>query len=248
MGAENDSPVDQGDSSSTLQIEGERPSPVWTIEGASCLPFVRSIADGEKVIVGSDAQADLRVFDRSVSGRHCAIRVECGRVEVEDLGSKNGVFVGGARVERAYLGPGAAFVIGRVVLSCRPSTKHGPLDEDRQPLLAPRRDRHSLAMRRVMREAMRFASVKGPVLLRGETGTGKDILARAIHAAGVRQKRPFVPLNVGTLPRELADSELFGHERGAYTGAHTAREGAFLEANGGSLFLDESPSSRPTCR
>ena len=94
-------------------------------------------------------------------------------------------------------------------------------------------------MRRVMREAMRFASVKGPVLLRGETGTGKDILARAIHAVGQRQKKPFVPLNVGTLPRELADSELFGHERGAYTGAHTAREGAFVEANGGSLFLDE---------
>jgi DNA-binding NtrC family response regulator len=103
----------------------------------------------------------------------------------------------------------------------------------------------SLAMRRVVREAVRFASVKGPVLLRGETGTGKDILARAIHAVGQRQKKPFVPLNVGTLPRELADSELFGHERGAYTGAHTAREGAFVEANGGSLFLDEIAELTP---
>src|SRR4051812_37093935 len=170
MGTEDDSPVDQGDSSSTLQIECERPAPVWTIEGASCLPFVRSITDGEKVIIGSDAQADLRVFDRSVSGRHCAIRVEGGRVQVEDLGSKNGVYVGGARVERAYLGPGAAFVIGRVVLSCRPSTKHGALDDDDAPCSLPGVIGASLAMRRVMREAMRFANVKGPVLLRGETG------------------------------------------------------------------------------
>src|SRR5205823_5078262 len=77
------------------------------------------------------------------------------------------------------------------------------------------------------------------VLLRGETGSGKDVLARAIHGLGVRRARPFVPLNMGTLPRELADAELFGHERGAYTGAHGAREGAFAQAHGGSLFLDE---------
>jgi len=245
MSTEDDSPVDRLDSSSTLQIERERPSPIWTIEGASCLPFVRSIAEGEHIIVGSDAHADLRVFDRSVSGRHCALRVEGGRVEVEDLGSKNGVYVGGARVERACLGPGAAFVIGRVVLSSRPSTKQGLLDEDDSPCSLPGVIGASLAMRRVVREAMRFASVKGPVLLRGETGTGKDILARAIHAVGLRQKKPFVPLNVGTLPRELADSELFGHERGAYTGAHSARDGAFVEANGGSLFLDEIAELTP---
>jgi DNA-binding NtrC family response regulator len=97
----------------------------------------------------------------------------------------------------------------------------------------------SLVMRRVTRELRRVAAVRGPVLLRGETGTGKDVLARALHVAGPRRARAFVPMNVGTLPRELAEAELFGHERGAYTGAHASREGAFVEANGGTLFLDE---------
>src|SRR5215831_2233041 len=105
MGREDDVPASNTDVSATLELSGERPSPVWQVEGASCLPFVRCIGDDEALTVGTDAQADLRVFDRSVSGRHCALRVERGRVMVEDLGSKNGVFVGGARVERAYLGP-----------------------------------------------------------------------------------------------------------------------------------------------
>jgi DNA-binding NtrC family response regulator len=245
MGAEDDSQPLEGEPSATLQMDGERPSPVWQVEGGSCLPFVRAVGGDERLVIGTDAGADLRVFDRTVSGRHCALHVEHGRVVVEDLGSKNGVFVGGARVERAYLGPGAAFVIGGVVLVCRPSTKQDLFDEDDRPCSLPGVVGDSLAMRRVVREVLRFASVKGPVLLRGETGTGKDILARAIHAAGPRQRRPFVPLNVGTLPRDLADSELFGHERGAYTGAHAARDGAFVEAHGGTLFLDEIAELTP---
>jgi DNA-binding NtrC family response regulator len=90
-----------------------------------------------------------------------------------------------------------------------------------------------------MREVRRLAEIKGAVHLRGETGTGKDVLARAIHSIGPRRNRPFVPLNVGTLPRELADAELFGYERGAFTGAHVAHDGAFVESHGGTLFLDE---------
>src|SRR5258707_9753926 len=87
-----------GDPSATLEMEGERPSPAWQIEGASCLPFVRSIGRDERIVVGSGTGADLRVFDRSVSGRHCALHVEHGRVVGEALESKNGVFVVGARV------------------------------------------------------------------------------------------------------------------------------------------------------
>jgi DNA-binding NtrC family response regulator len=196
------------------------------------------LKEGEGVVIGSGPAAHWRVIDRSVSATHCALSVEDGHLIVRDLSSRNGVFVGGARVEQAELTPGACFAIGRVVLTCRP----GPMRSAADTLVVaplPGFLGGSLAVRRVSHEVRRLANVKGPVLLRGETGTGKDVLARALHATGPRRSAPFIPLNVATLPRELADAELFGHERGAYTGAHGAREGAFAQAHGGTLFLDE---------
>jgi DNA-binding NtrC family response regulator len=178
------------------------------------------------------------VLDQAVSARHCELAVSGGALFVRDLGSKNGVFVGGARVESARLGPGATFVVGRAVVSCLEGARLGSLGEEEVTPI-PGVIGASIAMRRVVREARRLADLRGPVLLRGETGSGKDVLARAIHGLGTRRARPFVPLNVGTLPRELADAELFGHERGAYTGAHGSREGAFVQAHAGTLFLDE---------
>jgi DNA-binding NtrC family response regulator len=90
-----------------------------------------------------------------------------------------------------------------------------------------------------MAEVDRFAGLSWPALIRGETGVGKEHIARALHERGRRQKGPFVPLNGGGLPRELIESELFGHERGAFTGAVQAHRGAFEQAHGGTLFLDE---------
>src|SRR5689334_18545242 len=229
----------------TLEIGRERPTAPWWVEGASlCQPAVRMLEEGNSVVVGSGPSAELRIVERSVSGIHCALSVENGRLLLRDLGSKNGVFVGGARVDQADLAPGASFVVGRVVLTCRPGTLP---ESDEELVVAPLPGfaGSSLAVRRVTREVRRVANVKGPVLLRGETGTGKDVLARAMHAVGPRRAGPFVPLNVATLPRELADAELFGHERGAYTGAHGAREGAFAQAHGGTLFLDEIAELAP---
>jgi hypothetical protein len=229
----------------TLEIGRERPSAPWWVESASlCQPAICVLEEGQSVVIGSGPTAALRIVDRSVSATHCALAVTNGRLLVRDLASKNGVFVGGARVEQADLAPGASFVVGRVVLTCRPGSLRTPGDE----LVAvplPGFAGSSLAVRRVTQEVRRVANVKGPVLLRGETGTGKDVLARAMHAVGPRRGGPFVPLNVATLPRELADAELFGHERGAYTGAHGAREGAFVEAHRGTLFLDEIAELAP---
>ena len=223
----------------TLEIGRERPAAPWWVEGASlCQPAVRVLEEGSSLVIGSGPAADLRLIDRSVSATHCALAVEQGRLVLRDLASKNGVFVGGARIDQAELGAGSSFVAGRVVLTCRPGGARVPGD-DSWSRLCPALLGSSLAARRVTHEVRRVASVKGPVLLRGETGTGKDVLARAMHAVGPRRSGPFVPLNVATLPRELADAELFGHERGAYTGAHGAREGAFAQAHGGTLFLDE---------
>ena len=237
--------TDETASQWTLEIGRERPSAPWWVEGASlCQPPVRVLEEGHTVVVGSGPSAELRIVERSVSATHCSLSLENGRLLVRDLGSKNGVFVGGARVQEAELGPSASFVVGRVVLTCRPGSLRAQGD-DLVVVPLPGFAGSSLAVRRVTHEVRRVANVKGPVLFRGETGTGKDVLARALHAAGPRRTGPFVPLNVATLPRELADAELFGHERGAYTGAHGAREGAFAQAHGGTLFLDEIAELAP---
>jgi len=223
----------------TLEIGRERPAAPWWIEGASLSqPGVRVLEEGSSLVIGSGPAAELRVIDRSVSATHCVMVVEKGRLVVRDLASRNGVFVGGAKIDCAELGAGASFVVGKVVLTCRPGGQRVAGD-DLVVAPLPGFSGSSLAARRVTHEVRRVANVKGPVLLRGETGTGKDVLARAMHAVGPRRGGPFIPLNVATLPRELADAELFGHERGAYTGAHGAREGAFAQAHGGTLFLDE---------
>jgi DNA-binding NtrC family response regulator len=223
----------------TVELTQEAGSRAWWVEGgATTEPAVRRLLDGQHMVLGSGAGADMRFHDRAVSSRHCAIAVENGHLVVRDLGSKNGVFVGGAKVESARLHSGSSFVIGRAVVAVRAG---GAEPEAPLPAVAelPGVIGQSIAMLKVAREMRRLAGVKGPVLLRGETGSGKDVLARALHAMGPRRGRPFVPLNVGTLPHDLADAELFGHERGAFTGAHATRAGAFAQAHGGTLFLDE---------
>jgi DNA-binding NtrC family response regulator len=99
-------------------------------------------------------------------------------------------------------------------------------------------------MRRIAEEVRRHAGTRAPILIQGESGTGKDLVARAIHTLG-RPAGPYVPLNVGAIAESLADSELFGHRRGAFTGAVSHRQGAFEQAHQGSLFLDEVAELSP---
>src|ERR1043166_2050168 len=97
----------------------------------------------------------------------------------------------------------------------------------------------SSALQAVLKKVAQVAPVETTVLLTGETGTGKELIARAIHAASPRSSRPMVKVNCGAIPSGLVESELFGHERGAFTGALQRRIGRFEQANGGTLFLDE---------
>jgi two-component system nitrogen regulation response regulator GlnG len=97
----------------------------------------------------------------------------------------------------------------------------------------------SVAMQEVFRAIGRLAQSNVTVLITGESGTGKELVARALHSHGIRSKGPFVALNTAAIPRDLLEAELFGHERGAFTGANTLRRGRFEEASGGTLFLDE---------
>lgn len=94
-------------------------------------------------------------------------------------------------------------------------------------------------MKRVIAKARRVAPRSVPILIEGESGTGKELLARAIHRASTRRDKPFIAVNCGAIPSELIESELFGHEKGAFTGAAKARQGYFEAANRGTLFLDE---------
>jgi DNA-binding NtrC family response regulator len=197
---------------------------------ASHVPLVA----GEELIFGSSPAADVRIGDPTVSARHCRVAHAGASIDVTDLGSRNGVRIGGIRVERASLVVGSSFELGRtsvrIELGAQTSAEGPPLPQ----LVGPSRP-----MRRLAAAVRRAAPLRLPVLLRGESGTGKDLVAKAIHDESLRSSKPFVILNAATITRELAESELFGHMRGAFTGAVRDRRGAFREAHQGTLFLDE---------
>ena len=190
------------------------------------------------VTVGTDAGVDLRLSDDRVSGQHVAVRADRGRFAVRDLASTNGTWYEGSRVSEVQVGPGATVRVGRTTLRIEPEAE--PLD------VPPSQSRRfgelvgeSLAMREVFAVLERVAGADVTVLVEGETGTGKELVARALHDASARRPRPFVAVDCGALPEALLDSELFGHVKGAFTGAAAPRAGLFVRADGGTLFLDE---------
>jgi MoxR-like ATPase len=224
----------------TVELEQEEPcrASVWLVfeepTRVQCFP----LAPGQEATVGSGPAADVRLDDRAVSARHCRVVHAGPALEVVDLGSRNGVHVGGARVARASLVVGAAFEIGCTRIRVEPAVPPAASADAPLPALVG----ESQAMRRLAGCVRRVAQLRLPVLLRGESGTGKDLVAQAIHTESRRASRPFVVINAATISRELGASELFGHQRGAFTGAVRDRRGAFREAHHGTLFLDEIAS------
>ena len=182
--------------------------------------------------IGASSHNGLALPDRAVSRFHCRIEPAADAVVVRDLGSTNGTWVDGNRVQRLPLRAGAIVRVGRTELLV---TGSSPSEAGPNGVLVAR----SPSVIALMAEVDRIASVPWPALVRGETGVGKELVARALHQRGPRRKAPFVALNAGGLPRELIESELFGHERGAFTGAIQSHRGAFEQADGGTLFLDE---------
>lgn len=189
--------------------------------------------------LGSGRGADILVADETVSRMHAELSLAPEGVLLTDLGSRNGTYYLGQRVQRIALALGSRFRIGNTELS---------LECDRQTLdhLQPAEITSyggalglSSRMRRLFAVLLRLESSLTNVLLEGETGTGKDLLARAIHDHSQLSSGPYVAINCGMLDRGLARSELFGHKKGAFTGAIENRIGAFEAASGGTLFLDE---------
>ena len=197
---------------------------------------------GHEIIVGAHVHCQLVVDDPAISARHVRITAGPRGLVIEDLGSKNGVYLAGARVTNAVLpGNHGRFRIGRSEILVEPSAAPSAAET---PLL-PGLIGSSAPLQRLAAEVRRVAELSAPVLVLGESGTGKDVVARAIHLLSGRRGR-YVPLNAGALGEALADSELFGHCRGAFTGAVQARSGAFEQADKGTLFLDEVADLAPS--
>jgi DNA-binding NtrC family response regulator len=222
----------------TLEVVHDVDRGPWGVEaGSPTRCGVAALQVGGCLVLGSGAGADLIIDDPTVSGRHARIVATPSGVFVEDLGSKNGVYVVGARVPGAWLvGAPASFVLGRTTVTVRKL----PEGEGSVPPVTPVPGLigSSVPMRRLAADVRRCAALRAPVLLQGESGSGKDLVAAALHQLS-RRTGAYVPLNVGAIPESLADAELFGHRRGAFTGAVAARPGAFEEAHRGTLFLDE---------
>jgi transcriptional regulator with PAS, ATPase and Fis domain len=197
-----------------------------------------STSAGERAVVGTHESADLVLHDRTVSRFHCEISLTEGRATLRDLGSRNGTFVDGVSVVQAHLRSGSTLTVGRTQLRFDLGTDHVriPLsDRDHFGLMVGR----SVAIRAAFAVLERAAASDATVLLEGETGTGKEAAAESIHRESARRDGPFVVVDCGAIPSELLESELFGHERGAFTGAIASRQGAFEAAHGGTIFLDE---------
>ena len=211
-----------------------QPRVIWTdAEGNHS-----AVIDG-KVLVGSAPASGIVVHDPTVSRIHAELEARHDGLWLRDLGSRNGTFVDGLQVTGARVPDKATIRFGSTAVV---------VDYD------PNQRRHveiwpsagfgklvgtSVAMRELFATLARVAPMASSVLIYGETGTGKELVARAIHDASPRANKPFVVVDCAALPENLLDAELFGHTRGAFTGAMAARAGAIESAEGGTVFLDE---------
>ncbi|HEV3191715.1 MAG TPA: sigma 54-interacting transcriptional regulator [Polyangiaceae bacterium] len=193
--------------------------------------------DVDALVVGRDPGAAIVLNDPEVSALHCELRAVSEGILVKDLGSTNGTFLGAIRVREATVTTPIELTVGRSKVLLEPRAKHrvdvGFADRF-GPLVGA-----SPKMRRVFGVLEKVAATPLSVLIMGETGTGKELAARAIHDASDRKEGPLVIVDCGSIPPTLAESILFGHEKGAFTGAADRRKGALAEADGGTLFLDE---------
>jgi two-component system response regulator GlrR len=224
--------VELGSSERGLAVRG------FTLEVVEGAPPAAVRSAGGQCAIGSHPCNGLVVDDPTVSRFHCELVGDARGVRVRDLGSKNGTILDGVRVHDAEPKDGSLLRMGRAVVRIG-------LAAESQALKLSSRTRfgglvgESLALRATFALLERAAATTATVLIDGETGTGKGAMAEAIHVESARRDRPFVVVDCGAMSATLLDSELFGHEKGAFTGAERTRIGAFEEADGGTLFLDE---------
>ena len=193
--------------------------------------------DVDPVVVGRDEGAAIKLDDPEVSAVHCELRAVNEGVLVRDLGSTNGTFIGPLRLREGVVTAKTELLVGQSRIVIEPTGKQrvdvGYADRFGELVGA------SPKMRRVFGVLERVAKTPLSILILGETGTGKEVVARSVHSSSDRKNGPFVVVDCASIPSSLAESLLFGHEKGAFTGATERKTGALAEADGGTLFLDE---------
>jgi two-component system response regulator GlrR len=223
-----------------------------SLEGSDALlvrTFTLSVLDGPdqgaratvasgRAVIGTHESAALRLGDGAVSRFHVELAAADDGIALKDLGSRNGTFLAGVRVRDVTLPGGAVFEVGRSRIRVELEANVGRSEASASNRFGQMVG-SSAHMRRAFSLLERAARSDVTVLLTGETGTGKEAAARSIHLASERAKGPFVVVDCSSVPANLFEAELFGHEKGSFTGAHAAREGAFELAEGGTLFIDE---------
>jgi len=223
---------------STIVAKGKlevRGGTLTVIKGKGNKPSLEIGADTR--VVGRGEDCDLALDDRKVSAVHLELVATERGVRVRDLGSRNGTFFGDTRIGEVYLLKPTTITIGDSYMEFAPSNPEQvtvPDVAEFGPLVGT-----SAVMRGVFDKLAKASPTELTVLVAGETGCGKELVAAAIHGASPRANKPFVVVDCGAIPATLAESALFGHERGSFTGAVDKRVSPFVEADGGTIFLDE---------
>jgi DNA-binding NtrC family response regulator len=193
---------------------------------------------GKEVTIGSQGDNHCVLNDPTVSRYHADIEeTEQGYV-VKDLGSTNGTYLNGILIKEAYLEYGSIIGLGNTRLQFLPPEERVEIPPSEEHYFGDVFGR-SLEMRRIFTMLKKISPSDITVTIEGETGTGKELVARGIHSYSQRARGPFVVIDCGSISKNLIESELFGHEKGAFTGATQTRRGAFEAADGGTIFIDE---------
>lgn len=211
------------------------------VEITACLP------DGKKLVrkfrkptiyIGSSVESDLVIErDSFVSRLHCRLTLRNNSIVIEDMGSTNGIFYKNERLQKISIASGSKFIIGKTEI-------YAKIIEDEEKVTSEISCMgEMIGTSGSMKEIFSLVSLVAPtdatVCITGESGTGKELIASSLHGQSLRNKGPFVAINCGAIPHNIIESELFGHEKGAFTGASQTHRGVFEQADQGTLFLDE---------
>jgi two-component system, NtrC family, response regulator GlrR len=214
------------------EVLRRRPRLTWTDAAGTHEANVDDVA-----LIGSAPQAALVVDDRTVTRVHAELTPREDGLWVRDLGSRNGTFINGVRVDKGRIPHQGTLRLGSTEITVAYEVEPGPrapTETSFGPLVG-----HTPVMRLLFSRLAKIGPTDVSVLVQGETGTGKELVARALHAASARREQPLAVVDCAALPDNLVEAELFGHVKGAFTGASEARRGAIEAADGGTVFLDE---------